>query len=223
MTKPLMARVSAVVSASLTSLVEHMEDAAPERAMKSAIREIEGLEVEIRAELIKLKAQTATSRQQIKITKDKIVDLSERAKLALDEGRQDLAEVAMGRVVDLEAQLPSLQQVQTAAETKEADYTAQLAALSGRKADMERDLETYLRSRKEVDADNLKTKCDRAHARVQRADDAVDTFKRVFSNASGVARADEPDSETRAKLGELEALVRTKKIEERLQAIRKTA
>ena len=73
----------------------------------------------------------------------KVGELTSKARFALQEGREDLAEGALKRQVDLEEQGAKLDQVQHLAREEEAKLEDSLSALRARKTQMEEALAAF--------------------------------------------------------------------------------
>ena len=79
-----------------------------------------------------------------------LVGLEEKARFALGEGREDLAEAAIARQLDLEGQAERLRAAETDAGREAARLEEGLTALAGRKAQMEEALATFEAAQREA-------------------------------------------------------------------------
>ena len=102
-------RVSRIVSGTFNKLVDATENMAPEMVMEEAIREIDQATDEVRAELGRIIAQAHLATSRLNEENSKHDDLSRKVKLAVEEGRDDLAEAADAYGFDLGILLADLQ------------------------------------------------------------------------------------------------------------------
>ena len=219
MTEGLMNRVKRLVSGSVNSIVDAVENAAPETVMKEAIREIDSAIDEVRDQLGRAIANKHHANKRLMEANTKHEDLAEKLRLAVDEGRDDLAEAAIARQLDLEAQIPVLEEALNDASSEETELESYISALTGRRREMEEDLQTYLASRPTDSADvesggQPNAKPDR------RIENAENAFNRVLRGATGIPGTAKSDSATVAKIAELEKIARENRIKERLAAVK---
>ena len=123
------------------------------------------------------------------------------------------------RELDFEAQMPVLEAAIKDAAAKQADLEGYLAALGGRKREMEADLAAFLAGRQALDTDSSAGSMGVVGAVERRADRAQSAFDRAL-NGTGAPGSATSDRETLAKLGELEKVVRRNSIAERLAAVK---
>ena len=224
MSEPLHLRVKRLISGSINGLVDAMEVANAETVMRESLREIERAADDVRSELGQVIAQRHQSERMIERTKTKRDELTERANLAVEQGRDDLAEAALSRCLDLEAQVPVLESSCSELAAKRSELEGYAAALDARKREMERDIAAHAEARAAVAA------CTPGAIAVpgqtvgqqaeRRADQAQRAFDRAITGSQGVAGPARAERDTLVKLGELERLSRTSKIAERLASLK---
>jgi phage shock protein A len=221
MSESLVLRVKRLISGSVNGVVDALETANAEVVMREAVREIERATDDVREEL----ARTITTRHQtnrlLEHTKGKLIELTDRAKLAVDQARDDLAEAALSRQLDLEAEIPVHKAKVVELTAKQSELEGYIAGLAARQREMENDIAAFA-SASETAAHaagsagpgaSVATKAER------RADQAQQAFERAMggSSAAGGVR---PDRETSAKLHELDRLTRSSKVAERLASLK---
>ncbi|MFT5507785.1 MAG: phage shock protein A, partial [Hyphomicrobiaceae bacterium] len=143
MSESLFGRVRRLVSGTVYDGIEAVEAAVPETTMREAIREIERTIEDVRDEVRKATGERHIAGRRIQFSRDKIEGLVEKINAGLAAGREDLAEAAVERQLDLEAQIPVLEKTQTDAADKTAELNGYVAALVGRRAEMEAELEAF--------------------------------------------------------------------------------
>ncbi|MFT7573987.1 MAG: phage shock protein A [Alphaproteobacteria bacterium] len=217
MSESLFGRVRRLVSGTVYDGIEAVEAAVPETTMREAIREIERTIEDVRDEVRKATGERHIAGRRIQFSRDKIEGLVEKINAGLAAGREDLAEAAVERQLDLEAQIPVLEKTQTDAADKTAELNGYVAALVGRRAEMEAELEAFRLARAQNANDLSAVNVHDASAlHEKRADKAQEAFDRVMKNSTGVASVGRSDLETIAKLVELEGIERRNKVSERL-------
>ena len=218
MAEGLMNRVKRLVSGSVNSIVDAVENAAPETIMKEAIREIDSAIDEVRDQLGLAIANKHHANKRLMEASAKHEDLAEKLRLAVDQNRDDLAEAAIARQLDLEAQIPILEDALKDASAEETELESYISALTGRRREMEEDLQTYLASRPaETQAG---PDAPRGARPERKAENAETAFNRVLRGATGVPGTAGADRDTAAKLAELEKVTRDNRIKERLAALK---
>ncbi len=218
MSEPLYVRVRRIVSANINDLVDSVESSQAEVVMKEAVREVERAIDDVRIELGKTAAKVHHAKRTIALTHARMEEMSSKAAFAVSEKRDDLAEAALSRHFDLEAQLPILNAAVEEANQEQAKLEEYVAALSGRKRQMEEDLKAFSDARSAAAADAGEVMAEPAD-RVRKADAA---FERAMKGAGG-PKVNAQSAETAAKIGEIEQISRNKAIAERLAILKKSA
>ena len=150
MAESIFARVSRLLSATVEDAVDRMEQAGGDTVMREAIREADRAIDQVKAELESTMARRLQAARQQRMLTERAEELTAKAKFALGEGREDLAEAALSRQIDFEAQAKKLDAVQQLAREEEKRLEDGLAALNARKRQMEDALQAYLVSRREA-------------------------------------------------------------------------
>ena len=144
--------------------------------------------------------------------------MTAKAEFALNEGREDLAEGALTRQVDLEEQIQKLQSVQDLAKVQEAKLEESLAALTARKREMEEALAAFQVARTEAGAGGI----DGVSASVEierKMEKAEAAFDRAMSSEGGVGFS-RSDVEAINQVAEIETLSRRSEVSDRLAALK---
>lgn len=221
MVEGILIRVKRIVTGGVADLVEAMETSQSERVMREAVREVERTIDEARAEAGRVASKRIFASRQVAMTRGKVSELTDKARLALGEGRADIAEALVARQIDLEAQIPVIEAAETDARAEETELLQCLSALQGRKREMEADLEAVVASRRMADREG-RSGAGRETA-PRNAEKASAAFNRVAKNASGVAGVAAADHEIAAKLAEFDVALRKRQIAERLAALQKAS
>ena len=143
MAESLFMRVRRVVSASIEDVVDAMERAGGASVMREAIREVDRAMDEVRAEQETATARRLQATRQQRMFRDQLAALDEKARFAVAENRDDLAEAALSRQLDFEAQAERLEAVRAEAADEAGRLEGCLAALATRKAQMEEALAAF--------------------------------------------------------------------------------
>jgi phage shock protein A len=216
-------RVSRIISGSINALIDAVENAAPETVMEEAIREIDGAIDEVRAELGRVIASKHLANTRLMEENRKHEELTEKIELAVQEEREELAEAAISKQMDIEVQIPVLESAIADGIAQEQELEGYISALQAKKREMQEELKSFRSSQAAAGA------AEAAQGGAASSSGGVETkvakaqaaFGRVMENSTGVpSGADASDSAQAAKLAELEDLARQNRIKERLAAIK---
>ncbi len=219
MKEGLIARVGRIVSGSVHSLIDAIENAAPETVMEEAIREIDSAIDDVRLELGKVVAGKHLASTRLLEANQQHEDLAAKIELAVKESREDLAEAAISRQLDLEAQIPVLEATINDSGSQEKELEGYIAALQAKKREMKEEIRQFRQ--------NVNDSAPSLESEVQGTDvegkvaKASSAFERVVEKATGVPGAGRgADRHSAVKLAELEELARKNRIMERLAAVK---
>lgn len=222
------ARVGRILSGSVNSLLDAMENMAPETVMEQAVREVDGAIDEVRAELGRIAANKHLASKRLMDANKRHEDLVERIDLAVSEGRDDLAEAAVSRQLDLEAQIPVLETSIADGAEEEKRLEGMVHALQARRREMLHELREFRHSRQAAQGSSGGSSsgdsggAGSGGSAEQRAARAAAAFERVQERQTGLTGPDHSLSGA-GKLAELEDLARKNRIQERLAAAKARA
>lgn len=210
-------RISRVITGTANSIVDALEGTVPETVMEQAIRDVDSVIADVREELGRVEANKHLLAKSITDKNGKHDIYAEQIQTALAEKREDLAEAAIAKQLDLEAQLPVLEQSLQTNREEEDQLNQAIVALQGKKREMEEDLRRFRTSRRSASGAPTgdAARRERPEHRAERAESA---FSRIHERATGIAR-DQSDLDTSdaAKMAELQELHRKTQIRERLE------
>lgn len=212
-------RVSQIIVGSAHALLDTLEDQVPEAMMEQAIRKVDGVIDEVRAELGKAAANRHLAQQQHADLNRRHLDLTTQTEEAIGMGRDDLARVAITKQLAIEAQIPVVEGSLTDIAAQEKELSGYVEALLGKKRDMEEALAQFVASRnRAASPTGISPSTNHAQASV---DKASDSFSRIFRRQTGLTMtAQKVSAEETAKLRELDDLVQSKRIEARLAQLK---
>ncbi len=200
-------RVGRLISGSLNAIVDAAENASAEIVMHESIREVDSAIEEVRHELGKVVVSQHITQERIDSEQQKFQELYAQIKVALQENREDLAEVAISKQMDIEAQLPIMKKNLTESSENIEELESYIVALQAKKREMQEEMQTYKAQSTSSSSTTNETSKD-----VSQAESA---FNRVMGiNVAHTKHTDE------AKLAELEELTRKNRIQERLNALK---
>ena len=218
MAESIFARVSRLLSATVEDAVDRMEQAGGDAVMREAIREADRAIDEVKAELESTMARRLQAARQQKMLGERVEELTTKAKFALGEGREDLAEAALSRQVDFEAQAKKLDAVQSQARAEEQRLEDGLAALRARKTQMEDALQAYLTSRRDAAlGGDGPARPDRSAEK--KVDAAEQAFDRAMAGVGGVGFT-RVDADTINRVAEIDGMQKSATVAERLAALK---
>lgn len=217
-------RVGRIISGSLNALVDAVENAVPETVLQEAIREIDAAIDDVRTELGKVIASKHLASTRLMGENQKHEGLVEKIELAVKEGRDDLAEAAIAKQLDIEAQIPVLENTIADCGAQEKELEGYIAALQAKKREMQEDLKHYQEAQR---ASNTTAQAgNRSEGQnnklEQRVEKAGAAFDRVMENLTGLKNTSTADKKTASQLAELETMARKNRIQERLADIKRS-
>jgi phage shock protein A len=219
MAESILARVSFLLSATVQDAVDRMERAGGDAVMREAIREAERAIEQVKVELGSTMARRLQAARHQKMLTERAGQLTERAGLALGQGREDLAEAALSRQVDFEAQASELAAVQLEVREEERALEEGLAALGIRKRQMEDALQAWLIARATIGGDGATPPARSAEKRLEAAEQS---FGRAMAGEGGVGFP-RTDPDTINRLAKLDGMQKSAIIAERLAALKGSA
>ncbi|MGY8873064.1 MAG: PspA/IM30 family protein [Pseudomonadales bacterium] len=215
MNESLLSRIGRIVSASANSLVDTVEGSAPELVMEQAIRELDEAVGEVRHELGRQEASKHLTSKQLIKENEQHEQLSEQIQVALQQQRDDLAEAAVARQMDIEAQVPVLDKTLEDQKERIVELNQYISALQAKKREMEQDLADYRESQLAAIGATVGSA---QHEPSQQVDKAESAFNRAMSKASG--HSSRQSSADERKLAELDELARRNRVQERLERLK---
>ncbi len=223
MTENLTGRVGRLLSGTVNAMVDAVENMAPEMVMEEAIREVDRAIDDVRAELGRVISSRHMASTRLAEESRKHDELSAKAAVGLSEGREDLAEAAVAKMMDIEAQIPVLESAIAQTGEGEAELERYVAALQARKREMQDELRQFKAAQKSGTAgdDALaggSGSGGSVEAAVGRAEGAFDRIMERAADLPGGARPASRKSAT--QLAELDELARQNRIKERLASFK---
>jgi len=212
-------RVGRIISSSVNALVDALENVAPHLVMEEAIREVDGVLDEVKTELGKTISQKHLAEQRLASQRKRHVELSQQAQLAVDKGRDDLAEAAIAQQMDIEVQIPVLEQAVGAASSQEKELEGYINALKAKRREMREELTRFNESRKSAATHEDGGASAPGVSIADKVEKAGSAFDRIMEKNSGLPSG-RRDMGNEAKLAELEELSRQNRIKERLAAFK---
>ncbi len=216
MAESIFTRMSRLLSASVEDAIDRMERAGGDAVMREAIREADRAIDQVKADLESTMTRRLQAARQQKMLAERAGELTTKAKFALGQGREDLAEAALSRQVDFEAQAKELDAVQQQAGEDEQRLENGLSALSARRRQMEDALQAYLLSRREAMTGRDRVPRRSAEKMVDAAEQA---FARAMAGAGGVGLA-RADADTINRVAKLDVMQKSATIARRLAALK---
>ena len=218
MAEPIFLRVRRILSASIEDAVDRMERAGGATVMSEAVREVDRALDEVRGEQEAATARKLQAMRQQRLLRERATALSDKARFALEAGRDDLAEAALSRQLDFEAQAERLDAVQANAAEEAGRLEECVTALSTRKAEMEDALAAFQSAHRDAEfgGEGSSQRGRTVERTVERAEKA---FDRAMAGAGG-AGFTRTDAKAAAKVAEIEVIQKSAVIAQRMAALR---
>lgn len=221
MSETLKTRVGRVITGSVHALLDRLEDQAPEAMMEQAIREAGSVIEEVRHALGTVSANRHLAQQQHARQNSLHAQLSSQIDEALAAGREDLARAAVARQLDIEAQLPVLETTLGEHSRQEAQLQGYVTALLAKRREMQDALADYRRSRATATAATAAARGTVGTGADSRIERAAEAFDRIYERETGLGpSARDASLQQAAQLQELDDLVRSNKIAERMAQLK---
>jgi phage shock protein A len=212
MAEPILKRMQRIVSAGLESAADAAERLNGSGVMRHAISEVDQAIDQLRGRLASAEACARQASWRQAAIRDLVNDLDRDARFAIGKGREDLAQAAVERQLDLEEEARGLKQAETEAGRESALLKASLDELCARKAKMERDYAALEAAKREARALG---KDPATETKVKRAEAAFERARKAAGCApSGIHAAPTAAAE------ELKAVRREDSVAQRMAALR---
>ena len=222
MAESIINRVGRIISGSANALIDAVENASPSLVMEQAIREIDQAIDDVRLELGKVIVSKHLASKRLSEKNSRHEEFSDKIKIAIDQDRDDLAEAAIAVQLDIEAQIPILENTIAQSAEREVELESYINALQAKKREMKNELNSFLQSQKEKNISALSKDNNFAFNEnsVGRAvDKATSAFDRILEKKTGISDITSNNKDL-VKLQQLENLALDNRIKERMAAIK---
>ena len=209
-------RVTRIVSGSVHALLDVVEDATPEATMAQAVREVDQVIDEVRAELGRVEAAKHLVTTQLNKLNTENEHLAEQIEVALRQNREDLARTGLEKQINIEDQVPVLQKSLSEQRERGKELEGYITALLAKRREMEDALQEFVASRASQVAPGAQERSGGA----RRVEQAGSAFDRVMARQTGVSGLSAKVTADAAKLKELQELQRNHRVEERLAQLK---
>jgi phage shock protein A len=218
MSEPIHLRVKRILAGRIEDVVDAMERAGGPSVMREAVREVERAIDDVRTAQVAAASQRLQAVRQQEMAAEHVQKLTDKAKFAIEQGRDDLAEAAIVRQIDFEGQIPTLKTAEVAAASEEDRLEAFVQALVSRKLEMEQTLAAYELAQR--DAPAAAKSVDGHGSRVEKAVARAETaFDRAMDGAGGTGFT-RSQAGVVTKVAELDVMQRQSVVQDRLAALK---
>lgn len=212
-------RVGRVVAGSAHALIDKIENLAPDAMMEQALKEVDKVIAEVQHELGTVSANRHLVQQQHATQTTQHNNLSLQINTAINASRDDLARVAVARQLDIEAQLPVLEQSLVSLNDKETELKGYINALMAKRREMTEALNEFRKSRVAVTQSGGTGQV--GSNKEQRLNQATTAFDKIYARQTGLSPAAAGATlQQVAQLKELEDMMHQTQIEERLARLK---
>ncbi len=143
MSQSIAQRVKHLIAASHGRGSGRTDEGGAEAALQAIVQDIDRAIADVREELGSVIALRHRTGRIIVMNRNRIEALAEAITDAVAQERDDLAATAIARQLDLEAQIPVLLDTQSEAAARQAELDGYLAALNGRRREIEQEVQTH--------------------------------------------------------------------------------
>ena len=206
MNENVISRVSRLISGSINTIVDKAESISPELVMKETIREVNSTIEEVKVLLGKETIELKKAQQQLDNEKSKYEKLTDQINIAVKEERDDLAKSGIARQMDIELQIPILEETISQIKENIKKLENYIDALNAKKREMQEELNEFIKINKEQNnSSSIESNMQKAEAAFNRVNGSLD---------SKYVNKDD------AQLAELDKLARDNRVAERLQSLK---
>lgn len=208
MKESISSRVSRLISGSINAIIEKAENISPELIMKESINEMDSTIDEVKVLFGKETVNKKLTKTQLENEKNKYEKLNDQMFIALKENREDLVKAAISRQMDIETQVPILEERLSEINNNFKKLENYIDALNAKKREMQKELDDFIKINKEESVSkDIGVNMEKA----------TDAFNRVNTMLKSKLKDDD------IKLSELDKLARDNRINERLESLRAEA
>lgn len=214
-------RAKRVVSVGIEETLDKVERASGTSLMRQAIREMDHAIDKVQREIddaTDRKVQAA-SQQQSTLKNAKL--WGEKAVFTIAKGRDDLAEGALSRQMDLEAQSKQFEDIKVSSKKEAERLGESLTALKARRKEMNQELVEFEKAIRETQLGGTE-KADFERSIERKVENAQRTFDRSMGLVAEV-EGSSVDNAFAKNAAEIDKLQRDSEIEERMAALKKSA
>tara|TARA_B110000014_G_C20078624_1_gene563328 strand:- start:431 stop:1102 length:672 start_codon:yes stop_codon:yes gene_type:complete len=215
----LFTRFTDIVNANLNSMLDKAEE--PEKMIRLIVQEMEETLVEVRATAAKNIAEKKSLHRKSTVLKNSIAHWVEKANLALDKGREDLAKSAIAQKHKLEAELVALEKEELALDGFLNEVQVDAQSLQTKLSEAKRRQKTCALRQKSAVV-RLKT---REKSAMYNIDEAMNKFDRYQEKIEAVEAQIEAFDMTQNQdlSAQIDALAKDEAIDNELAAMKKSA
>lgn len=210
-------RIARVLTSTAHSLVDKIEGLNEEGILEAAIREVDGATEEVhtaQGEALARKHHVTKAIERLATERNR---LEAETETAVRSGREDLAVAGLGRIDDIERQLPELESQMLDHKTEAERLGQSLESLKARRAQMHDDLVALRRVRATSGTAGRPASSD-PRLKAERAENA---FNDRYAKATGTDRATLHAKEAeQARLRELGSVARDNRVQLRLAELK---
>ncbi|MEM7571106.1 MAG: PspA/IM30 family protein [Pseudomonadota bacterium] len=208
-------RVGRIVSGGVNALVDALEGAMPEAVMQESMREVDDVIADVRAELGKVIAERHLANKQLIEKSSRHSELTDQIGIALKEGREELAQSAIEKQLDIEAQTPVLEATIGDLTSTEKELEGYIEALKAKRREMDAEFQALLKAKASQPSADGSSAASTGSSADMRAQKATSAFDRMLAKNGGLGVGG-VDGKHEANLAELEQLSRENRVKERL-------
>lgn len=218
MSESVLRRVKRIVSGTVEDSVDALERGGGVTVMRESIREIDRAADDTRKAYDRAVTKRLQAVRLQRLATEKAAMLGEKARFAVAEKREDLAEAALSRQLDFEAEIERLKAEQEDARQAEQRLEAELKVFDDKKAALRDRLTAFEEARQEAHRGGDDGEGAQEASRL--TDHAEAAFERAMSGVGGLAGLAAAEATDIAAVAEIDTLQRSSILAERLAALK---
>ncbi len=211
-------RMTDIINSNITSLLDQAED--PEKMIRLIIQEMEDTLVEVRSSSARVLADRKAAARRLEQVRAEAQSWEDKAKLAIDKGREDLARAALQEKRAIEEELAAVEGELTATDEHIAQLNDEVSQLQQKLTDAKSKQKSLLMRTKTVES-RIKVKRQMHREALDTAFQRFDQFERRMDNLEGQLEVMDMGREVHPDLAaEINALAEDDKINDDLARLK---
>lgn len=216
MKNSLFKRISRIVAANVETILSSVENQTPVAILEEAIKDVNVVIDDVREELAGVVTNKHLATKELTSKNNLHDNLSEQIQLAVDSGKEQLAESGIAEQLDIEAQIPILEKTILDCQEEEKQLESYIQALKAKINEMRMKIQSLSEISKE------QSSIQSAHSdHNKKLEEAERAFNKVFQSALSEKNLNPKNLDHQADLKELEELERKNRVQERLHSFKR--
>ncbi|OUR85554.1 phage shock protein PspA [Marinomonas sp. 42_23_T18] len=211
-------RMTDIINSNITSLLDRAED--PQKMIRMIIQEMEETLVEVRSSSARVIADRKTAARRLARIKDEIAEWTDKAMLAIDKGREDLARAALSEKQSTAKEVDTIEHELSELDDHLSSLNDEISQLQTKLDDAKTKQKTMLMRQTSVE-NRLKVRRQSQRANLDDAFDKFERFERRMDTLEGELESMDVGDNAKTNLkSEIDALKENDQINDELSQLK---